>query len=89
MLQGTFPHMGRPYRVHLHIVPTSSRDVRELRGFRDALQADEQLRREYEKLKRDIVARGLTDAVDFTEAKQSFIVATLRRLGLRGHDEDR
>jgi len=88
MLQGVFRHMGRPHRVHLHIVPASSRDVLELRGFRDALRADGRLRQEYEKLKRDIVARGLTDSVDFTEAKQSFIVATLRRLGLRVLDEE-
>jgi GrpB-like predicted nucleotidyltransferase (UPF0157 family) len=83
MLQGVIRHSGRPYRVHLHIVPASSREVTELRGFRDALRADERLRREYETLKRDIVAKGLTDSVDFTDAKQDFIVATLRRLGLR------
>ncbi|HZC99166.1 MAG TPA: GrpB family protein [Actinomycetes bacterium] len=88
MLQGVFRHKGRPYRVHLHIVPASSREVRELRGFRDALRADERLRREYEKLKRDILARGLTDATAFTEAKRSFIVAALRRLGLRVLDGD-
>jgi GrpB-like predicted nucleotidyltransferase (UPF0157 family) len=83
MLQGVFRHHGRPYRVHLHIVPASSREVRELRGFRDALRADARLRRDYERLKRDIVARGFTDSVDFTEAKRSFIVGTLRRLDLR------
>jgi GrpB-like predicted nucleotidyltransferase (UPF0157 family) len=89
MLQGVFRHHGRPYRVHLHIVPASSYEVRELRGFRDALRADARLRRDYEKLKRDIVARGLTDSVDFTEAKHSFIVGTLRRLGLRPATGDR
>jgi GrpB-like predicted nucleotidyltransferase (UPF0157 family) len=83
MLQGVTRHGRRPYRVHLHIVPASSREVTELRGFRDALRADERLRREYEALKRDIVARGLTDSIDFTGAKQDFIVATLHRLGLR------
>jgi dephospho-CoA kinase len=86
MLQGMFRHKGRPYRVHLHIVPASSHEVRELRGFRDALRTDERLRREYEKLKRDIVARGVTDATAFTEAKQSFIISALCRLGLRALD---
>lgn len=86
MLQGMFRHQGRPYRVHLHVVPASSREVRELRGFRDALRTDERLRREYEKLKRDIVASGLTEATAFTNAKQSFIVSALRRLGLRALD---
>ncbi len=89
MLQGALRHGDRPYRVHLHIVPASSREVGELRGFRDALRADARLRREYENLKRDIVARGLTDSVDFTEAKQTFIVTALRRLGLRLPETDR
>jgi GrpB-like predicted nucleotidyltransferase (UPF0157 family) len=86
MLQGVFRYESRPYRVHLHLVPDSSHEVRELRGFRDALRTDERLRREYEKLKRDIVARGLTEATAFTQAKQGFIVSALRRLGLRVGD---
>ncbi len=83
MLQGVVRHGGRRYRVHLHVVPDASPEIEELRGFRDALRADVVLRRDYEQLKRDIVARGLTDATEFTEAKRDFIVATLWRLGLR------
>jgi GrpB-like predicted nucleotidyltransferase (UPF0157 family) len=83
MLQGVVRHRTRSYRVHLHIVPDTSREVHELRGFRDALRRDASLRSDYEELKRDIVARGLTESVDFTGAKQDFIVGTLRRLGLR------
>jgi GrpB-like predicted nucleotidyltransferase (UPF0157 family) len=83
MLQGVVRHHDRSYRVHLHIVPDVSPEVHELRGFRDALRSDGSLRRDYEQLKRAIVARGLTEATDFTKAKQDFIVATLRRLGLR------
>ena len=84
MLQGVIRHHDRPYRVHVHIVPDSSPEVDELRGFRDALRSDRSLRRDYEELKRCIVARGVTEAPDFTEAKRDFIVATLHRLGLRG-----
>jgi dephospho-CoA kinase len=83
MLQGVIRHCDQPYRVHVHIVPDASPEVLELRGFRDALRSDRSLRRDYEDLKRSIVARGLTNASDFTEAKQDFIVATLRRLGFR------
>jgi GrpB-like predicted nucleotidyltransferase (UPF0157 family) len=83
MLQGIVRHCDRPYRVHVHIVPDASPEVRELRGFRDALRSDGSLRRDYEELKRSIVARGLTNASDFTEAKRDFIVDALRRLGLR------
>ena len=87
MLQGVIRHRDQRYRVHLHIVPATSQEVTELRGFRDALRADERLRRDYEELKRDIVARGLTDSVDFTGAKRSFIVAALGRLGLRAAED--
>jgi GrpB-like predicted nucleotidyltransferase (UPF0157 family) len=83
MLQGAVSHGARSYRVHLHIVPDTSAEVHELRGFRDALRQDPSLRSAYEELKRDIVARGLTEAVDFTEAKHDFIVGALHRLGLR------
>lgn len=83
MLQGVIRHRDQPYRVHVHIVPDASPEVLELRGFRDALRSDRSLRRDYEDLKRSIVACGLTNASDFTEAKQDFIVATLRRLGFR------
>ena len=89
MLQGVLRHAGRPYRVHLHIVPASSPEIHELRGFRDALRTDERLRRDYEALKREIVARGLTESVAFTEAKQSFIVSALYRLGLRAPGGER
>lgn len=83
MLQGIVSHGAQTYRVHLHIVPDTSSEVHELRGFRDALRRDPSLRSAYEELKRDIVARGLTEAVDFTEAKHDFIVGALHRLGLR------
>ncbi len=83
MLQGVVRHRERRYRVHVHIVPDASPEVLELRGFRDALRSDGSLRRDYEDLKRSIVARGVTNAGDFTQAKRDFIIATLRRLGFR------
>src|SRR5919202_80547 len=83
MLQGVARYRERRYRVHLHIVPDASPEIGELRGFRDALRGDRSLRRDYEQLKRSIVARGLTEASQFTQAKQDFIVAALRRLGFR------
>jgi GrpB-like predicted nucleotidyltransferase (UPF0157 family) len=87
MLQGMVRHHQRRYRVHVHIVPEDSPEIEELRGFRDALRSDRSLRRDYEELKRSIVARGLTNASDFTQAKQEFIVAALQRLGFRGRVE--
>jgi GrpB-like predicted nucleotidyltransferase (UPF0157 family) len=81
MLQGVVRHGGDPFRVHVHVVPLR-REAAALRGFRDALRADPRLRREYEALKRAIVAGGVSDPVAFSNAKHDFIRRTLRRLGL-------
>src|SRR6266545_4762251 len=82
MLQGAIRHRGTLYRLHVHVVPAGSGEVAALRGFRDALRADRALRERYVALKRDIVARGLTEPGAFTHAKRDFITATLERLGL-------
>jgi GrpB-like predicted nucleotidyltransferase (UPF0157 family) len=82
MLQGAIRHCGNLYRVHVHVVPAGSGEVAAMRGFRDALRADQSLRDRYVALKRDIVARGLTEPGAFTHAKRDFIVGALERLGL-------
>jgi GrpB-like predicted nucleotidyltransferase (UPF0157 family) len=83
MLQGAIDHHGRRYRLHVHVVPDDSPEVEAIRGFRDALRADGDLRDGYVALKREIVARGLTDSVDFSVAKHAYITAVLERLGLQ------
>ncbi len=82
MLQGVIRHGDTSFRVHVHVVPAASPEVAALRGFRDALLADPQLRRDYEQLKRSIVSAGTVDSVAFSRAKHAWIVATLERLGL-------
>ena len=82
MLQGIIRHGDTSFRVHVHVVPADSPEVAALRGFRDALLADPGLRREYEQLKRAIVASGTVDSVAFSKAKHAWIVAALERLGL-------
>jgi GrpB-like predicted nucleotidyltransferase (UPF0157 family) len=82
MLQGVIRHGDTSFRVHVHVVPASSSEVAALRGFRDALLADPDLRDEYARLKRSIVASGTVDSVAFSRAKHAWIVATLERLGL-------
>jgi GrpB-like predicted nucleotidyltransferase (UPF0157 family) len=86
MLQGAIRHQGTLYRVHVHVVPAGSVEVASMRGFRDALRSDRAMRRGYIDLKRDIVARGLTDPRAFTHAKSAFIVGALERLGLQPND---
>jgi GrpB-like predicted nucleotidyltransferase (UPF0157 family) len=82
MLQGIVRHGDTSFRVHVHVVPSSSPEVKALRGFRDALLADPDLRAEYEQLKRAIVGAGTVDSVAFSKAKHAWIVAALERLGL-------
>jgi GrpB-like predicted nucleotidyltransferase (UPF0157 family) len=82
MLQGVIRHGDTSFRVHVHVVPADSPEVAALRGFRDALLADPELRQEYEQLKRAIVGAGTVDSVAFSKAKHAWIVAALERLGL-------
>jgi GrpB-like predicted nucleotidyltransferase (UPF0157 family) len=82
MLQGIIRHGDTSFRVHVHVVPEDSLEVAALRGFRDALLADPDLRERYEQLKRSIVGAGTVDSVAFSKAKHAWIVAALERLGL-------
>jgi len=82
MLQGIIRHGDTSFRVHVHVVPDTSPEVAALRGFRDALLADPELREQYEQLKRGIVESGMVDSVAFSKAKHAWIVAALERLGL-------
>ena len=82
MLQGVIRHGDTSFRVHVHVVPEDSPEVAALRGFRDALLADPDLRQQYEQLKRSIVGAGTVDSVAFSKAKHAWIVAALERLGL-------
>src|SRR4029450_13040347 len=88
MLQGIIRHGDTSFRVHVHVVPASSPEVTALRGFRDALLADQGLREEYEGLKRAIVEGGTVDSVAFSKAKHAWIVAALERLGLVENAEE-
>ena len=82
MLQGVIRHGDTSFRVHVHVVPEDSPEVAALRGFRDALLADPDLRRQYELLKRGIVEAGTVDSVAFSKAKHAWIAAALERVGL-------
>ena len=82
MLQGIIRHGDTSFRVHVHVVLDKSPEVAALRGFRDALLADPELREQYEQLKRGIVESGTVDSVAFSKAKHAWIVAALERLGL-------
>ena len=82
MLWGVLRHRSTDYRLHVHVVPSTSPEVAAMRGFRDALCADPDLRHRYAALKRAIVADGPVDPMAFTRAKHDWIAAALGELGL-------
>lgn len=73
MLVGAIAHEGRLYRIHAHVLEISSPEVGELRGFRDRLRADPQLVAAYAARKREILAGGISDSLDYCYAKSEFI----------------
>jgi GrpB-like predicted nucleotidyltransferase (UPF0157 family) len=65
------------YLVHAHVIERSAEEHRTLIGFRDALRRQPELRRAYEQDKQRILASGLTDSLDYCNAKTAFIESTL------------
>jgi GrpB-like predicted nucleotidyltransferase (UPF0157 family) len=72
--------LGGCYQVHAHVIDRNGSEYRSLIAFRDALRRDTRLRDAYEKTKEQILARGITDSLDYSNAKNSFIIAALSRL---------
>lgn len=83
MLVGSYTLDGRAYRIHLHVQPVGGDFGIDLR-FRDALRADPALAADYARVKGEIVdaADGPLDGVVYQDAKGSWIVETLDRLGI-------
>lgn len=72
---------GSTYRIHVHVVAASSPEVSFVRAFRDRLREDPDLRERYIQAKREILARGVTDSLDYARAKSSFVRNTLLEMG--------
>jgi GrpB-like predicted nucleotidyltransferase (UPF0157 family) len=68
------------FRVHAHVIQRNGPEHRELLGFRDALRADPDFRAAYEQEKARILESGITDSLDYSKAKERFIVAALSRI---------
>ena len=71
---------GKQYRIHLHVQPVGGDFPRDI-AFRDALRNDEELRRQYEGLKRGITSGGAVDGLRYTHSKTSWILGVYRQLG--------
>jgi len=72
--------LGGTFRVHVHVIERNTAEHRELIGFRDALRRDPELRIAYEETKEQILASGVTDSLDYSKAKESFIAGHVARL---------
>jgi GrpB-like predicted nucleotidyltransferase (UPF0157 family) len=81
MRVGAIEHDGRLFRLHVHVISADSEEAVTLPAFRDALRADPALRNAYVARKREIIAGGVTDSLDYCYAKSDFVVETLWRLG--------
>jgi GrpB-like predicted nucleotidyltransferase (UPF0157 family) len=73
MRTGTLAHQGRRYRVHVHVIHEGASEVRALVRFRDHLRADAGLLAAYVAEKRAIIASGITDTGEYSNAKGGFI----------------
>jgi GrpB-like predicted nucleotidyltransferase (UPF0157 family) len=63
--------------VHIHVIPASSPEVDEMRFFRTCLRADAELLHAYVARKREILAGGVTDSLEYCKLKGQFIKETL------------
>lgn len=74
---------------HLHLVPVDSRRFAEELAFRDHLRDHPERAREYAALKQELAARFRRDREAYTDAKASFIAATLREQVTKRSDQSR
>jgi GrpB-like predicted nucleotidyltransferase (UPF0157 family) len=74
MRVATVSASGDTFRVHAHVIERHGAEHCELIAFRDALRRDPNLRIAYEETKEQILASGITDSLDYSKAKGSFIV---------------
>jgi GrpB-like predicted nucleotidyltransferase (UPF0157 family) len=74
---GSFVHLGETFLVHVHVIPANSPEVDEMRFFRACLRADPELRHAYIARKREIVAGGVTDSLEYCRLKGQFIKEVL------------
>jgi GrpB-like predicted nucleotidyltransferase (UPF0157 family) len=77
MRVGAWAHQGERFLLHVHVIPADSPEVDEMRFFRACLRADPELVKLYVARKREIIASGVTDSLDYCYAKGAFIKEVL------------
>ena len=79
MRLGAIQFEAETFRLHAHVISADDDEAAGLRGFRDRLRDDAQLRAAYVERKRAILDAGVTDSVAYSYAKHDFIQSALRR----------
>jgi GrpB-like predicted nucleotidyltransferase (UPF0157 family) len=77
MRLGAIRFDGDTFRLHAHVIGADDEEAGVLRGFRDRLRCDAQLRAAYVERKRAILDAGITDSVAYSYAKHDFIQSAL------------
>ncbi len=77
MRLGSLVHDGETFLVHVHVIPAASPEVDEMRFFRACLRSDPELLHAYVARKREIVAGGVTDSLEYYRRKGQFFKETL------------
>jgi GrpB-like predicted nucleotidyltransferase (UPF0157 family) len=80
MRVGAVKWRGKLFRIHAHVIQAESPEAKELRGFRNQLRADDELKQAYVAKKQAILEAGITDSLDYCAAKGEFVEASLRTL---------
>ena len=88
VLVGAIDYEGDRFRIHAHVIPTTSDELRELREFRDALRGDPALRERYVGAKRRIVDSGEQSSQMYGVTKGDFVADALLSLGVRRRPAD-
>jgi GrpB-like predicted nucleotidyltransferase (UPF0157 family)/mannose-6-phosphate isomerase-like protein (cupin superfamily) len=73
MRVGSVDHEGSHFLLHAHVIAADSPEVAVMRAFRDRLRADLSLMDAYVARKRAILAAGVTDPLDYCNAKGGFV----------------
>ena len=79
MRVGSLEHEGTRYNLHVHVIPADSPEVETQRCFRDRLLEDPAQREAYVARKREILAQGVTNSGDYSEAKGTVIEGILKK----------
>jgi GrpB-like predicted nucleotidyltransferase (UPF0157 family) len=80
MREGSVAVFEKIFRIHAHVIARGGEEHHRLVAFRDALRASEALRLEYESDKKRILASGVTDSLDYCNAKSDFITSALAEI---------